>query len=65
MRKSSEQLYKELVQMHNETTCTCTPEQETGEDSSLCRNCNLAGELNKIGELITDVARDFGLFLSF
>jgi hypothetical protein len=37
--------------------CTCTPEQESGGDPSVCLRCSAANELNDIGERARDTLR--------
>lgn len=53
--RSSLQVLQTLTERLSTMTCTCTHDQQTGDDSSLCPYCTLAGGLNEIGVEIREV----------
>lgn len=38
--------------------CICSSKQETGEDPTVCRRCEAAGILNRVGELLRDEMKE-------
>lgn len=38
--------------------CTCTEEQQSGDDPTLCPSCEACGELNRLGEMRDEMVRD-------
>jgi hypothetical protein len=38
--------------------CSCTNEQESGKDPTMCRSCMAGSALNRIGEIISDEYRE-------
>ena len=42
---------EKLKNIVTELKCTCSPDQQTGIDSSLCKSCQAAKVLNSINEI--------------
>ncbi len=51
--KSTEELINLFTKLINKP-CICSNDQLTGADPKLCKSCNAAGTLNRIGEILRE-----------
>jgi hypothetical protein len=53
MAKEIEEIIMELRDLADEE-CTCSIDQQTGGDSTVCKSCQASHIINKVGELLQE-----------